>query len=83
VERTREHLPEEILIITIAAVLSGANGWNEFEDYAHSKHAWFKSFLTRPSGIPSRDTFNRIALKLLKQDKTSKRGIHGKRLKAE
>ena len=60
VERTREHLLEEILLITIAAVLSGANGWNEIEDYAHSKHAWFKSFLTLPSGIPSHDTFNRV-----------------------
>jgi predicted transposase YbfD/YdcC len=60
VERTREHLLEEILVISIAAILSGANGWNEIEDYAHSKHAWFKSFLTLPSGIPSHDTFNRV-----------------------
>ncbi len=59
-ERTREHLLEEILLIAIAAVLSGANGWNEIEDYAHSKHAWFKSFLTLPSGIPSHDTLNRV-----------------------
>jgi hypothetical protein len=60
VERTREHLLEEILLITIAAVLSGANGWNEIEDYAHSKHEWFKSFLTLPSGIASHDSFNRV-----------------------
>jgi len=32
VERTREHLREEILWIAIAAILSGANGWNEIED---------------------------------------------------
>ena len=60
VDRTREHLLEEILLITIAAVLSGANGWNEIEDYAHSKHEWFKSFLTLPSDIPSHRTFNRV-----------------------
>jgi predicted transposase YbfD/YdcC len=60
VKRTREHLLEEILLISIAAILSGANGWNEIEDYAHSKHAWFKSFLTLPGGIPSHDTFNRV-----------------------
>ena len=46
--------------MTIAAILSGCNGWNEIEDYAHSKHAWFKGFLTLPSGIPSHDTFNRV-----------------------
>jgi hypothetical protein len=60
VERTREHLLGELLVISIAAILSGAKGWNEIEDYAHSKHTWFKSFLTLPSGIPSRDTFNRV-----------------------
>jgi predicted transposase YbfD/YdcC len=60
VERTREHLLEEILLITIAAVLSGCNGWNEIEGYARSKHAWFKVFLTLPGGIPSHDTFNRV-----------------------
>jgi len=60
VKRTREHLLEEILLMTIAAILSGCNGWNEIEDYAHSKHTWFKGFLTLPSGIPSHDTFNRV-----------------------
>jgi hypothetical protein len=60
VERTREHLLEESLLITIAAILSGTNGWNEIEDYAHSKHEWFKSFLSLPSGTPSYDTLNRV-----------------------
>ena len=46
--------------MTIAAILSGCNGWNEIEDCGHSKHAWFKGFLTLPSGIPSHDTFNRV-----------------------
>src|ERR1039458_5670477 len=60
VERTREHLLEEILLIAIAAILSGANGWNEIEGYAHCKRKWLKSFLTLPGGIPSHDTFNRV-----------------------
>jgi hypothetical protein len=48
VERTREHLLEEILLMTVAAVLSGAGGWNEIADYGHAKIGWFKSFLTLP-----------------------------------
>ena len=60
VERTREHLLEEILLMAIAAILSGANGWNEIEDYAQSKVEWFESFLRLPGGIPSHDTFNRV-----------------------
>lgn len=60
VERTREHVLEEILLIAIAAILSGANGWNEIENYGKAKIDWLRSFLTLPSGIPSHDTFNRV-----------------------
>src|SRR5258707_4375450 len=59
-KRTREHLLEEILLLTIAAVLSGASGWTEIEDYGRTKIEWFKSFLKLPGGIPSHDTFNRV-----------------------
>jgi len=56
VERTREHLLEEILLMTIAAVLSGAGSWNEIEGYGKAKRLWFKGFLKLPGGIPSHDT---------------------------
>ena len=60
VERTREHVLEEILLIAIAAILSGAGGWNEIENYGKAKINWLRTFLTLPSGIPSHDTFNRV-----------------------
>jgi predicted transposase YbfD/YdcC len=60
IERNREHLLEEILLIAIAAVLSGAESWNDLADYGKSKREWLKTFLTLPSGIPSHDTFNRV-----------------------
>lgn len=60
VERTREHLLEEILLIAIAAVLSGADSWNEIEDYGEAKVDWLKTFLKLPGGIPAHDTFNRV-----------------------
>ena len=95
VERNREHLLDEILLIAIAAVLSGAENWNDIAEYGADKLEWWHTFLTLPSGIPSHDTFkrgghaaqnfsvlNRIALNLLKQGKSSKRGVKGKRLKA-
>ena len=59
VERNREHLLEEILLIAIAAVLSGAESWNDIADYGEDKQEWLKMFLSLPSGIPSHDTFNR------------------------
>ena len=60
VERNREHLLEEILLISIAAVLSGAESWNDIAEYGEDKLEWLQTFLTLPSGIPSHDTFNRV-----------------------
>ena len=60
IERTREHLLQEILLIAIAAVLSGATGWNEIENYGKAKKQWLQTFLQLPGGIPSHDTFNRV-----------------------
>jgi predicted transposase YbfD/YdcC len=59
VNRTREHLLEEILLIAIAAVLSGAESWNDISDCGESKQDWLRTFLSLP-GIPSHDTFNRV-----------------------
>ena len=60
VERNRVHLLQEILLIAIAAVLSGAESWNDIAAYGEDKLEWLKTFLTRPSNIPSHDTFNRV-----------------------
>jgi predicted transposase YbfD/YdcC len=60
VERTRYHLMEDIIFITIAAVICGAETWNEIEDYGKSKESWLRQYLALPNGIPSHDTFNRF-----------------------
>ena len=60
VERNREHLLEEILLIAVAAILSGAESWNDIADYGRDKLEWLKTFLQLPGGIPSHDTFNRV-----------------------
>jgi hypothetical protein len=53
-------LLEEILLIAVAAILSGASGWNEIENYCKAKHPWLSRFLRLPGGIPSHDTFNQV-----------------------
>lgn len=60
VERTRLHKLEDILAITICAVICGAEGWNEIELFGNSKQQWLKTFLELPNGIPSHDTFARV-----------------------
>ncbi len=60
VERTRLHNLKDIIGLTICAVLSGCNDWEEIEIYGQSKQQWLKQFLSLPNGIPSHDTINRV-----------------------
>ena len=60
VERTQKHSLDSILFISLCAVICGAEGWNEIEDYGNAKIDWFEKFLHLPNGIPSHDTFNRV-----------------------
>lgn len=60
IERKKLHQLEDIVFITIAAVISGAESWNEIELYGIQKIGWLSSFLSLPHGIPSHDTFNRF-----------------------
>ena len=60
VERTKEHLLDDIVFIAIASVICGAESWNDMEDYGKNKEPWLKGFLQLPNGIPSHDTFNRV-----------------------
>lgn len=60
IDRTKEHLLVDIIFITIAGVICGADSWNDIENYGKSKESWLKQFLKLPNGIPSHDTFNRL-----------------------
>jgi predicted transposase YbfD/YdcC len=60
VDRTKDHLMEDIIFITIAAVICGAETWNDIEHYGKSKESWLRQYLQLPNGILSHDTFNRF-----------------------
>ena len=60
IDRTKAHPLENILFITIAAVICGAESWNDIEAYGHAKENWLKKHLNLANGIPSHDTFNRF-----------------------
>lgn len=62
--RTKEHKIihklYDIIFITIAAVICGAEDWYDVEDYGEANEQWLKGFLELPGGLPSHDTYNRI-----------------------
>ena len=59
-DRTKLHSLSDILVITICAVICGADDWTEIELFGKTKHKWLKTFLELPNGIPSHDTFGRV-----------------------
>ena len=60
VSRTQKHLLTDILVIAVLAVIAGAKGWEDMENYGLSKQSWLSEFLELPNGIPSDDTFRRV-----------------------
>src|SRR5208283_1167496 len=50
----------DLIIIAVCAVICGADGWVQVEQFGKAKRKFFKSFLELPSGIPSHDTFGRV-----------------------
>lgn len=59
-ERTRLHKLEDILTISLCAMICGAESFEEMEEFGKAKRQWFSGFLELPNGIPSHDTFNRV-----------------------
>lgn len=55
-----EHRLLDIVAVAILAIICGADGWDDFEDFGKCKESWLKSFLDLSSGIPSADTFRRV-----------------------
>lgn len=54
------HLFIDLLVISICAIVCGADDWEAVADYAVAKEEWLTSFLALPSGPPAHDTFWRV-----------------------
>ena len=59
-ERTRLHSLKDILVLSLCAVICGADGFVAIEQFGIIREAWLKTFLDLPNGIPSHDTLGRV-----------------------
>ncbi len=59
VKKNRHNLLD-IVVISICAVICGADDWVAVADFGRAKERWLRSFLELPNGIPSHDTFGRV-----------------------
>lgn len=60
VERTRLHSLETILVLSLCAVVCGADSFVAIEMFGHAKKEWLETFLDLRNGIPSHDTLGRV-----------------------
>src|SRR5262249_62398894 len=56
----QRHALLAILVIAVCAVICGADGWEDIEEYGKAQASWFAEVLDLPHGIPGHDTFRRF-----------------------
>lgn len=60
VERTKAHNLEDILVLSVLAVLCGADGWEDIELFGKIRQQWLRKFIGLKNGVPSHDTISRV-----------------------
>ena len=55
-----EHCLADILFLCVAAVIAGAEGWEEIEDFGKDKLEWLQQYGGYKNGIPVHDTIARV-----------------------
>jgi predicted transposase YbfD/YdcC len=55
-----KHYLHSILVISLCAVISGADDFEEIAEYGAEKEDFLRQFVPLPNGIPSHDTFRRV-----------------------
>lgn len=60
IDRTKRYELIEIIFLTICAVLSGFETWEEIGDFGKEKESWLQQYLPYENGTPSHDTINRV-----------------------
>jgi predicted transposase YbfD/YdcC len=64
IERRKLHKLEDIIILTLLAVISGCNEWQEIELFGRTKIELLRKFCELENGIPSHDTLERLFQRL-------------------
>ena len=64
IDHCKKHQLIDILFLSVCAVLTGAEGWGDIEDFGLAKLDWLKKYLPFENGIPKHDTIARVLSRL-------------------
>jgi hypothetical protein len=65
VERHKRHQLLDIIVLTLCAVISGAEGWEAIEQFGEEKQDWLKKWIPLENCVPSHDCIARVISRLL------------------
>jgi hypothetical protein len=54
----------DILLLVIAAVISGAEGWGAIEAFGQEKFSWLRKYFPFANGVPSHDCIRMVMISL-------------------
>lgn len=54
----------DIIVLSISAVVAGADTYEQIENFGKKRKKWLQKFLKLPAGIPSHDTIGRVFEKI-------------------
>lgn len=55
IERNKSHALIDIIVLTVSAMASGADGWEAIEDFGKEKLDWLRNYIPLENGVPSHD----------------------------
>lgn len=67
INRTKLHALDNIVILALYGIISGAQGWEEIEEVALQRYDFLATILNLENGIPSHDTFSRLFARIRPQ----------------
>lgn len=60
IQRSQRHQLTSVLVLSLCAVVCGADSFVAIEHFGRARVDWLKTFLNLPNGIPSHDTIGRV-----------------------
>ena len=57
-----DHLLLEMIVVTICAVICGAENWVDVANWGNARREWLRQYIKLEKGIASHDTFRRVFL---------------------
>ncbi len=64
IERNKLHALADIMLLTVCAVVSGADGWEAIEEFGREKLDWLGQFAPFKNGVPSHDCIANVLSRL-------------------